>query len=455
MIQTISLIQVVLLEESKLNSAQVKVSSENQKIINKGKINYDLILGCIHCGLCLNDCPTYIELGLEMDSPRGRIYLMRALSEERINLSESLFRHIDLCLGCRACETACPSGVKYARLIEQTREILEPQKKYSSVEKFLKSLVYEKIIPSQKRLLALFWFLWFYKKFGIQWMVRKLKILKLISKRLYEAEILLPDIPRPSKRKLIRQLMKPTGKRRYRIGFFKGCITEFMFIDINVATVNVLLKNGCEVITPENQVCCGALHIHGAETNIAKELAKKNIEVFEKLNLDAIVANTAGCSVVLKEYPELLKDEIDYYVRAKIFSSKVKDISEFLYEIQINDKFGEVSMRVAYHDSCHLAHGQGITKEPRELLKMIPGLELIEIPESDVCCGSAGIYNIIHPEMAKRLLKRKMDNIHSTAAEAVVCGNTGCIIQLLKGAQNNLKVFHTIELIDMAYKMTP
>ncbi|NVM01427.1 MAG: (Fe-S)-binding protein [Candidatus Helarchaeota archaeon] len=435
-----------------MDVAHLKASSINQKMLNKGEIDYDLILDCIHCGLCLNNCPTYIELGLEMDSPRGRIYLMRALSEGRINATESLFRHIDLCLECRACETACPSGVKYARLIEKTRDILEPQKKYSLVEKLLKNVVYEKILPSQKNLLGVFWFLWLYQKFGIQWIVRKLKILKLISNRLYEAETLLSDIPRPSKRKLIRKAMKPEGERRYKVGFFKGCISEFMFIDINIATVNVLLKNGCEVITPENQICCGALHIHGAENKLAKELAKKNIDVFEKLNLDAIIVNAAGCSAVLKEYPELLKDEIDYYDKAEVFSKKVKDISEFLYEIQIYDEFGEINMKVAYHDACHLSHAQGITKEPRELLKMIPGLELVEIPEPDICCGSAGIYNIIHPEMAKRLLKRKMDNIYSTGAEAVVCGNTGCIIQLLKGAENNLKVFHTIQLINLAYK---
>jgi len=382
---------------------------------------------------------------MEMDSPRGRIYLIRSLTEGRIDYSASLNRHIDLCLECRACETACPSGVKYARLVEAARETLEPAKEYTWIEKLLKVLVFKKVIPFQKRLLYIFWFLWFYQKSGIQWIVRKLKILKIISKRFYETEILLINIPKPSKRKYIKRIMQPSEEKRFRVGFFKGCVSEFMFIDINIATINVLLKNGCEVITPDEQCCCGALHIHGSETEVAKKLARKNIEIFERLNLDAIIVNAAGCSAVLKEYPLILKDDVDYIERAEVFSKKVKDISEFLSEIDMNEKFSEVNMRVAYHDSCHLAHAQGITEEPRELLK---------IPESDVCCGSAGIYNIKHPEMAKKLLERKMNNINSTNPDAVACGNTGCIIQLIKGADNNLKVFHTVELINMAYLLS-
>ena len=441
-------------EAFKLADSKDKLASENKmkKIIDRGKIDYDLILDCIHCGLCLNDCPTYLELGLEMDSPRGRIYLMRSLSEGKIDYSESLSRHIDLCLQCRACETACPSGVKYARLVEAAAEIMEPLKDYTWIEKFLKILIFGKIITYQKRLLAIFWFIWLYQKSGIRWIFRKFKILRLISKRFYEAETLLIDVPKPSKRKYIKDVMKPAGETRHRVAFFKGCISEFMFIDINIATVNVLLKNGCEIVTPADQVCCGALHIHGSEIEIARKLARKNIEVFEKLNLDAVVVNAAGCSAVLKEYSLILKNDVDYCKRAEVFSNKVKDISEFLFEIGVNDDFGEINMKVAYHDSCHLAHAQGITEEPRALLRKIPGLKLIKIPESDVCCGSAGIYNIKRPEMAKRLLKRKMDNINSTNPEAVACGNTGCIIQLMKGVDSNLKVFHTVELIDMAYK---
>ncbi len=434
-------------DNNSLSEHQVK------KIINKGIIDYQLIIDCIHCGLCLNYCPTYIELGLEMDSARGRIYLIRALVEGKVDYSDSLYNHIDLCVECRACEPVCPSGVKYSRIIEPARDILENEKKYKWFDKFLKNIIYKKFLPNQKVLLVLFWFLWFYQKFGIQWLVRKSKILKLLSERFYEAEILFPKIPRPSKRKYIKEVMEPQGEKRYRVGFLKGCVSEFMFADINIATVNVLLKNNCEVITPEDQVCCGALHIHFAETQVARELAKKNIEVFEKLNLDVIVVNSAGCGAFMKEYPELLKNDTEYSEKAKIFSKKVKDISEFLNEIKINEEFGELKMKVAYNDACHLVHAQGIKIEPRELLNKIPGLKLIEILESDVCCGSGGVYNIKHPDMAKRLLKRKMDNINSTEAEAVACGNTGCIIQLLKGSENNnLKIFHTIELLDIAYK---
>ena len=427
-------------------------SGENRKKIID-KMEYDKILDCIHCGLCLNVCPTYLELGLEQDSARGRIYLMRMYAEDKIEVSESFIRHIDLCLICRACEPACPSGVNYSRLVETAREILDEKKHYTFIERCLKNLVYKRIMASRKRLAVMFWFIWLYQKTGIQFLVRKTRMLKVISKRLYAAELLLPGLPIPSKRKSVKREMKPFGEKKYRVGFLKGCIGEFMFIDLNIATIDVLQRNGCEVVVPDEQVCCGALHIHGAERESAKNLARKNIDVFGKLDLDAVVVNAAGCSAFMKEYPELLEDDEDYRERAEKFSKKVKDISEFLFEIGINEDFGELPVTAAYHDSCHLANVQGIKMEPRALLKKIPGLELKEIEESEICCGSAGVYNVLRPDMAQRLLKRKMDNIYAANAGVVTCGNTGCMIQLMKGARGNkLKVLHTVELIDMAYK---
>lgn len=429
----------------------------NQKLKGLEIVDYDKLSMCTHCGLCLPTCPTYRELETEMDSPRGRLYLIKNVINERLPINSDFGTHIYRCLDCRACETACPSGVHFGEIIEEARAIYELNYKRPLKERVLKKLAFEWLFPHPNRLVFIFWLLWLYQRLGLRLLVQHSGLLKSLGK-FGQAESIMPPIPIPLEARKVKEITPPKGERQHRVAFLSGCVMSLIYPKVNLATLRVLAENGCEVITPKSQLCCGALNIHNGVRDVAKQMAKKNIDVFLKLEVEAIIANAAGCGATLKEYGELLKDDPYYAHKAEIFSSKVKDISEFLASIPLKKPSGKVKIKVTYDEPCHLYHGQGIVKEPKRLLELIPGLELIPLNESDWCCGSAGIYNIIQPQLSKSLLERKMDNVSNVAAsgaELLVSGNPGCMLQLALGVKKrklNMKVMHPVELLDMAYQ---
>lgn len=410
------------------------------------KLDLPELYQCVHCGLCLNQCPTYRVLHLEPESPRGRIHLVKAAADGRIELSERFKDHLYLCLLCRACETACPSGVQYGRIAETAREIIGPPG--SPQMRFFLSLAFTQLLPFPKRLKFLARFLGFLKRTGIQRLVRG-----VLPKRLREMESMLPDIPpiffEPNGR-----AFPAMGERRAKVAMLNGCVMPLLFGDVNEATVRVLRRNGCDVLFPKGQTCCGALNIHNGETVAAKKMARQNIDAFLNAGVDAVIVNAAGCGAAMKEYGRLLRDEPIYVEKAKRFTSLVKDASEFLVNLGLVGKLAPLAMALTYQDPCHLAHGQRVRSQPRALLQAIPGIKFIEMEGSDRCCGSAGIYNVTHSELSQELLKEKMQLVAATQAEAVVAPNPGCMLQLRYGAQRygpKVKVFHLMDLLDHAY----
>lgn len=414
---------------------------------------------CIHCGLCLNSCPTYRELGVEMDSPRGRIYQMIQVERGRLPLAESFVQHIDLCLDCRACETACPSGVEYGRLVEAARGQIEKYYKRPPLEAFLRKLFFREILPHRGRLELVGAFLQLYQRSGIEKLVSASGLLKVFPGRLVNLARLAPRMEKPFFTKRLGTVVPAVGLRRYRVALFAGCIANLAFARLNDATVRVLARNGCEVVIPAEQGCCGALHVHAGIRDLARELAKRNIQAFSaggSQGFDAIITNAAGCGSVLKEYPQLFEEEQrEFYEPAKAFSSRLKDVTEFLAGIDFHRDFGVINARATYQDPCHLGHAQRIRTAPRQLLAAVPGLELVELREAEVCCGSAGIYNVVHNEMAERLLEGKMRRIDETRAELILTSNPGCLLQLRAGVArsgNGRRVMHVVELLDEAYE---
>ena len=410
---------------------------------------------CIHCGLCLNACPTYRELGLEMDSPRGRIYQIIQVERGRLPLGDSFVRHIDSCLDCRACETACPSGVEYGRLVESARAQINRYYQRPPIGRNVRYVFFEKLLPVRKRLDRLGTLLWIFQKSGIEPIVVKSGILELLSPKLGRVAALSPRMEKPFFTERLGQVIRPDGEARYRVAFFAGCIANLAFARLNDATVRVLVRNGCEVSIPEAQGCCGALHVHAGIRDRARELAKQNIRTFLDGGFDYIISNAAGCGSVLKEYPLLFEhEEREFYVQAREFSSKVRDVTEFLAGIDFNRNFRAIRARATYQDPCHLGHAQRIRSAPRRLMAAIPGLELVELKESEVCCGSAGIYNVVQNEMAERLLKAKMQRVDETGAELILTANPGCLLQLRAGvarSDRKRRVLHVVELLDEAY----
>lgn len=397
---------------------------------------------CVHCGLCLNACPTYRELRVEMDSPRGRIYQMAQVAAGA-PISESYQDHIDLCLACRACETACPSGVEYGRLVEAARAQIEQNIRRPLATRLLRYLVFERILPSRVglRLAAL----------GMR--LQQASGLKF-GGRLGQLASLAPKVESPSFFSNLGRVFPAKGERRYRVAFLSGCIANVCFARLNEATVRVLQHNGCEVSIPENQTCCGALHVHSGLREFARGLARRNIDACLDGGFDAIITNAAGCGSTLKEYDELLEGD----PRAAKFAALVKDVNEFLASIELNPRMGEVRSTVTYQDSCHLAHGQKIRSAPRQLLARIPGLTLKEMRTSDACCGSAGIYNVLHTDLSMALLEKKMEAIQSTGADRIVTANPGCMLQLRVGADRwgqGQRVSHVVEILDEAYRNAP
>lgn len=451
---------------------------------------YDLMRQCIHCGFCLPTCPTYAVLGTEMDSPRGRIYQMQAVAEGRMTISSDFVEHMYCCLGCRACETACPSGVQFGKLIEAAREQIQleagpaspsvemthpalseqannstlatDRPTTTSAERALRRFFFDLMLPSRSLTSLTFAGLKIYQRSGLQSLARKSGLLKRVDSlptpfqgKLSTPEALMPQatgdlFPTP-----LPEITPALGPRRYRVGFISGCIMDQVYRDINEATIRVLAANGCEVITPRSQQCCGALHVHAGEGERGRQLARHNIDIFEGYACDTIIINSAGCGSNLKEYGHLLRDDPAYAERARAFSARMKDVSEFLISLDPQTTMGELPYTVAYHDACHLAHGQKIKQQPRQLLRRIPGLKLVELKEADWCCGSAGIYNITNQEMADKLLDRKMQHISASKASIIATGNPGCMMQIALGARSrglDLQVLHPVQLLDEAYR---
>ena len=398
-------------------------------------------LACVHCGLCLSSCPTYLETGNENDSPRGRIYLMRALQEGRLPMSDQPVRHIDLCLGCRACEAACPSGVEYGELLEYARDHIETHHRRSVFQRLLRRVAIERLFPFPNRMkLALL---------PVR-LIRALGLERRLPVSLRELTSLVPREGREVKLPEVTPARKAPA--RGRIGFIRGCVMSVMFGDTNASSVRLIAEAGFDVVTPRAQECCGALYAHTGRLNLARESARRNIEAFERENLDAIIINAAGCGSTLKEYDKLLARDAEWSERARSFSSKVKDLTEWLTLDGLSHPGrGIATRRVTYHDACHLAHAQRITSPPRELVRAMAGDQFVELPESDVCCGSAGSYNLTEPEMAARLQRRKIDRILNTGAEVVVTTNPGCILQIQSGLRkagaDQVEVLHIADYL--------
>jgi glycolate oxidase iron-sulfur subunit len=409
---------------------------------------------CVHCGLCLNACPTYRELGVEMDSPRGRVYQMVQVAEGRAQITPSYIEHIELCLACRACESACPSGVQYGRLVEAARADIEEHTRRPWHISLLRKAVFDGLLPSRAALRLTGALLYAYQATGLQRLLRSSGVLKLMG-QVGRAEALAPSAEMPQFYRLYGQVLPPTGPRRFRVAFLGGCMANVFFARLNEATVRVLRRAGCEVSIPADQTCCGALHVHAGLRNPARELARKNIDALLAEDYDAIITNAAGCGSTLKEYHELLEHDPAYSGKAAKFAGLVRDVTEFLASAGLDGSgMRELRWRVTYQDSCHLAHGQKVRAAPRQLLRAVPGLEFVEMPLSDLCCGSAGIYNVVQGEMAAAVLARKMTYVNSVKPEVIVTANPGCMLQLEAGVRHygsGQAVKHVVEVLDEAY----
>ncbi len=408
---------------------------------------------CVHCGLCLNACPTYRELGVEMDSPRGRIYQMVEVSEGRMDISDDYVEHIELCLACRACETACPSGVQYGRLIEGALAQIENSTKRSWTQRFVRWLGYRHVLRKPLLLKAAGLGLLLYQRSGLEALLRESPVLDDLG-RLGDIARLAPEAQAPFFFSKIGKVYPAEGETKHRVALMAGCMQNVFFSRLNEATVRVLRKNGCEVTIPGAQECCGALHVHAGLRDLGREQAKKNIAALENGGYGAIITNTAGCGSVLKEYPDLFEHDKAWHEKAIGFASRMRDVTEFLASIELNTDFGQVNRTVTYQDSCHLLHGQKVQSPPRQVMQAIPGVKLQELPFSEICCGSAGVYNLEHTDVSMSLLEDKMRMVASTHADTIVTANPGCMLQLQAGARRFLKpmpVLHVVELLDEAY----
>ena len=407
---------------------------------------------CVHCGLCLNACPTYRELGVEMDSPRGRIYQMVQIATGAVAMNDEYVRHMDLCLACRACETACPSGVQYGKLIEAARTELNAIRPKSWLQSTVENFAFNTLLPSRPLLKLMGGGLYLYQVLGLQSLVRATGLLKLIG--LDRVEQLTPTAEMPTFFGSIGQVFPAEGERRYKVALMAGCMQNIFFARLNDATVRVLRKNGCEVHVPAAQTCCGALAAHSGYRDTARRMARQNIDALLDAGFDALISNTGGCGSTLKEYHELFEQEAAYHDKAHRFVKLMKDVNEFLGSIELNPKLGAIPVTVTYQDSCHLAHGQKVTKPPRALMQKIPGLTFEEMPNSNICCGSAGIYNVVQNEMALEILASKMRNVNMTKATRIVSSNPGCMLQLRAGEKlhgQGRPVQHVVELLDESY----
>ena len=422
-------------------------------------LDYSVVQQCMHCGMCLPTCPTYDETKLERNSPRGRIALMRSIADGELEATKTFAEEMYFCLGCLACMTSCPAGVNYAELFEHARaEVEEKGVLDSAWRRLIRRVTIKWLFTKHTRLKMLGRLIRLYSSLGLKSLVRGSRVLKLLPRRLGELEAMTPEIQPKFSDELIHLDTPASGEKRYRVAMLTGCAQDLIFSDVNRDTVEVLAVNGCEVYTPRNQGCCGSLHAHNGEWTMAQQQARGMIDLFPPNEFDAIISNAAGCGSHLKHYHGLLKDDEKYAGLAKEWDAKLKDVHEWLAEIGVREPSGAAlgqAQKVTYHEACHLCHGQKITAQPRQLLKAIPGLELAELPESTWCCGSAGIYNITQPEMANKLLERKVGHIRSTGAEVVAMGNPGCSLHITNGlakCQSDIRVAHPITLLAEAYR---
>lgn len=431
---------------------------KEQKTIQEqfqARMDQDELLNCMRCGFCLPSCPTYIESGYkESHSPRGRIALMKAVVDGIIEPDEDFERSLELCLGCRACEPVCPSGVNYGHLLEEARDIIHQNKKHSLPVRIVRKTVFKGLFPHPNRMRNLTGLIGFYQRSGIQTIARKIGFLGLLPESLTTMEKVLPEVPTMKELKNRPEQLPAIGTKTNRVAFFSGCLMDTMFMKTNDATMRLLQLAGCEIVVPPNQTCCGALHGHSGEKESAKDLAKRNIKAFEDLNVDYIITNAGGCGAFLVDYDHLLKDDHEWNNRAKAFTAKIKDISEVLVSVRFHEKVKlELSPQIiTYQDSCHLRNVMKTASAPRTLLKAIKGVEYIEMKEADRCCGSAGIYNIVESEMSMQFLDKKMVHAKNTNATTIVTANPGCLLQMKlgigrEGLTSKMRGIHIVDLL--------
>ncbi len=417
----------------------------------------ELIDSCVHCGFCLSTCPSYRVIGKEMDSPRGRIYLMDAINKGEAALTDATIEHFDSCLGCLACVTTCPSGVEYDKLIAATRPQVERNQNRSWWENFIRAIIFN-LFPYPDRLRIFLPLLYIYQKLGIQKLVRTTGLLKLIAPNLAAMDSILPKITLDSFQDNFPDTIPAQTEKKYRVGMILGCVQRLFFSPVNEATVRVLTANGCEVVIPKTQGCCAALPAHQGQEKQARDLAKQMIDSFAETDVDYIIINAAGCGHTLKEYGHILENDPEYKHKAQEFAAKVKDVQEFLSEIELTAKLSpltEGELTMVYQDACHLLHGQKISLQPRQLLKKIPGVKLKEAIDAALCCGSAGVYNMLQPQVADELGQQKVDNLLNTGAELIASANPGCSLQIKKHVElkgKEITLMHPIELLDRSIR---
>ncbi len=439
-------------------------------------IPYDRFLDCVHCGLCTAACPTYVVTGNENDGPRGRIYLMRAVVDGRMDLTDKVRHHLELCLDCRSCETACPSGVQYGRLIEPFRvEMEQPSKPGDQARSapsakhapdWFQRWILHGLFPNRNRMKwALTPARWM-QRLRIDRLLEKTGLTKLLPKRLQRMQAQLPTLKAPLPE--LPEFLPAKGTRRAKVALFIGCVADAMFRHVHWATARVLQENGCDVVVPRSQACCGAIHYHSGAAEPASNLMSQNVSAFQDASIDAIIVNVAGCGAMLKDYSHI-SEELHHLKHGSAaasapdrqlaaFCSKIKDINEFLMALGPVKPDGRLEAVIAYQDACHLQHAQKIRQQPRDLLKLIPGVSIRAINEAELCCGAAGSYNLTQPEMADQLGERKLKCLLEVKPDVIVSGNAGCSLQLqaqLKRSQTNLPVVHPVELLDLSYRKRP
>ena len=409
---------------------------------------------CVHCGLCLDNCPTYLVTGQETESPRGRIHLIQALGEGRIEATSAYAQHIERCLVCRACEAVCPSGVPFGRIMEAGRADLNRRREPVWTNRFAYWLLFKKLLPNRRRLRTVSSLLRAYQRSGFQRAVRASGVLRVMPASVRQMARSMPPLPDRFFEDVGR-FFPAEGTARFRVGFFAGCIMPFAYGPVHEATIRVLRRNGCDVVIPRVQTCCGALNVHSGERTMARALARRNVRAFLDLGVDYVIVNSAGCGSTLKEYGELLAIDPLWRERGERFQALVKDISEFVAAQPFERGLGPVHRRVTFQESCHLVHAQRISAEPRALLRAIPGLELVEMAHPENCCGSAGIYSFAQPELSNQILEGKMAEVAATDADVIVTANPGCMLQLQAGLERSGaagEVRHLVELLDWSYR---
>lgn len=420
----------------------------------KELLNYDELSNCMRCGFCLPACPTFRETGLEAASPRGRIALMKAAVDGHMHADDNLKAQLDLCLGCRACEPACPSGVQYGELVEEAKEALEEHAKHPLWIEWIRGIAFKHLFVNQKRMRLLGGLIRLYQKSGLQLLVRKLGLLRVLPKHMRQMEAILPEATSSGVALEMGSFIPAVGEKRGTVGMFSGCIMDILFLETNKNTVTLLSEAGFDVVIPPDQNCCGALHAHSGEVEGARKLAANNVRVFREMDVDFIVSNAGGCGAILKEYDHLLKHEPDAALKegAAWFAARVRDVSEIFLELAPLDDLGTLNERVTYQGSCHLQNVMKVKNQPRQLLKGIEGARYVELHESDRCCGSAGIYNVVQPQMAGGILDEKMGYVKETQADTLVTSNPGCLLQMKHGIhkaglEGQMRAVHLVDLL--------